>query len=171
MLHTFEIQRARVGQAHLLEDIGSCTRLARGQRCVGNDREAISADHCARPARGLVVNGTRHRFVIAAWRPADQERVVGRRRVFDVAPQAEGDGAGAGQHALGPVPRLAQELLRDLQLELELLVAAAQLLLQRADGQMRPDARQHLLGLERLVDEINRAELETAHLVVRGGQR
>ena len=102
--------------------------------------------------------------MIAARRAADEERLVVRCGLFDIAPKAGGGGAVARQHTLSPVARLAQQFLRHQQLELELLVAAAQLLLQRADGEVSPDARQHLLGLERLVHEIDGAELESAHL-------
>ena len=77
----------------------------------------------------------------------------------------------AEQHAVGPVARLAQQLLRHTELVLELVIAAAQLLLQIANRQVRPDAREHFLRLERLVDEIDGAELEPAHLLARLGQR
>ena len=95
------------------------------------------------------------------------QRLVGRRRVLNVVPQAHGGGAVAEQDAVGAVARLAQQLLRDGQLVLQLLVAPAKLLLELANRQVRPDPGEHFFRLERLVDEIDGAELEPAHLVAR----
>jgi hypothetical protein len=64
-----------------------------------------------------------------------------------------------------------EQLLRHGQLVLELGIAAAKLSLQVADGQVRPDAREDLLGLKRFVDEIDGPQLEASHLFARSGER
>ena len=75
-----------------------------------------------------MMDGAGDGLVVAARRPADEQRLVGRRRVLDVLPQAHGHGAVAEQDAVGAVSRLAQQLLRHGQFVLQLLVALAQLL-------------------------------------------
>jgi hypothetical protein len=74
------------------------------------------------------------------------------------------------ENPVGAVAGLAQQLLRDVQLVLEFLVSRPQLFLELSDRQVRPDPCNHFLCLERLVDEVNGAELETAHLVACVGQ-
>ncbi len=117
------------------------------------------------------MDGAGHRFVIAAGRAADEKRFVAGRRVGDVAAKPDGDGAVADEHAFGSIARFAQQLLSDEQLVLELDVAPAQLALKVANGQVRPDAGQHFLGLERFVHEIDSAQFQAAHLVACRSQR
>ena len=133
----------------------------------GRCRETLDADDGARRARRLMVDGAGDGLVVAAGRPADEQRVVGRRGFRHVLPKALGRGAVAEQDTVGAVSRLAKKLLRDGQLVLQLLVAPAKLLLEIANRQVRPDPGEHFLRLERLGHEIDAAELETAHLVAR----
>ena len=118
-----------------------------------------------------MVDGARDGFVLAAGGAADEQRRVGVRRLPDVLPEPDRRRTVAEQHAVGAIPRLPQQLLRDAQLVLQLLVAPLQLLLQLADREVRPDAGEHLVRLEGLVDEIHRAELEAPHLLARLRQR
>ena len=118
-----------------------------------------------------MMHGASDGFVVAAWRSADEQRVVGPRRFLNVLSKAHGHGAVAQKDAVGAVSRLAKELLRHGQLVLQLLVAPAKLLLEITNRQVRPDSGEHFLRLERLVDEIDRAKLETPHLLARLGQR
>src|SRR6185436_10854122 len=113
MLNAFQVQRAKVREAELLEEVCTGPRLTRRRRRVGNDCETVAADHRARPASRLVMDGARHRFVVAARWTADEERLVGRRRFLDVAAEACGGGTVAGEHPLAPVARLAQQFLRN----------------------------------------------------------
>jgi hypothetical protein len=54
---------------------------------------------------------------------------------------------------------------------LQFLVAPAELFLQVANRQVRPDSGEHFFALERLVDEVNRAELEPSHFLASLGER
>ena len=112
-----------------------------------------------------MMDGAGHGFVIAARRSVDQPGLVGGGGLADVVPQLHGGGAVAEQDAVGAVARLAQQFLRDGQLVLERRVALAKLLLQLANGEMRPHAGEDLFRLERLVDEIDGAEIQPMRLV------
>jgi len=112
-----------------------------------------------------MMHGASDRFMVAAWRAADEQYVIGLRRVLDVIAKACGHCAVTEKSSVGAVSRLAKKLLSHGQFVLELVVAAAKVLLKIADRQVRSDPCEHFLRLERLVDEIDRAELETPHLL------
>jgi hypothetical protein len=109
--------------------------------------------------------GTSDRFVVAARRPAYEQDIVGLRRLLNVIPKARGHCAVTKKNSVGAVSRLAKELLSHREFVLQLVVAPLKVFLQIADGKVRSDPGEHFLRLERLVDEIDRAELETPHLL------
>ena len=75
-------------------------------------------------------------------------------------------GAVAEQRAFYPAARVRQELLRHRQLARELRVPGLELPSQPLHGEVRVDARDHFVALKRLGDEVDRAHLEPAHLVL-----
>ena len=120
----FDDTTCRRCQPQLVADV---RRTAAGLASDGESRrrgETVDADDRPLAARRLVVNGARHGFVIAARRAADEQRFVGSRGASRTSSRSRvATALPPRQHAVGAVARLAQQLLRDGQLVLQLVVA------------------------------------------------
>ena len=137
---------------------------------TGGEERGVDVDERASAPRRLVVDRAGDRLVPGARRPR-QEQGLGRGRALrDRLAERAHRRARPEERALHAAPRVGQQLLRDLQLARELGVAALELGLKPLDGQVRVDPGHHLLGLERLRDEVHRPRLEPAHLLARLGQ-
>jgi hypothetical protein len=79
------------------------------------------------------MHGASDRFMVAPRRPADEQCVIGLRRLLHVVPNASDHGAVTEKNSVGAVSRLAKELLSHGQFVLELFVAAAKVRLQLTD--------------------------------------
>src|SRR5687767_14891933 len=148
------LQRARVA---LIEH--TCLLALPQQRTIHMDEGTAAS-------AGLVVDGPRHPLLPRPVGPGEQNR-VGRRGVArDLFAKRADTGTAAQQWAVHASTRLGQQLLRHLKVARELSVPRLQFPLEATDRQMRMNAGYDLFALERLGDEVDRAEFESADLVL-----
>ena len=177
LVDLLEVERAALGQLQRGRGPAApaASLLARPRqqplRLARSEQRAVDVDERLPAPRRLVVDRARDRLLPRARWPRQEQRLDGGGALRDRLAQGAHGRARAEERALDPPARVGQQLLRHLQLAGELGVAALELGLEPLDGEVRVDARHHLLRLEGLRDEVHRPRLEAAHLLPRLRQR
>ena len=173
----FEVQRASCGQLQQRERRARA-RFGRGSRRTQDagilprrEHRAIDVDEGLLAAPGRVVNRAGRRLVTRTLGARQQHEVRVGGTAGDRFAQRANRGTVTEQRPFHSTPRVREELLRHRQLARELRVPRLELSTQPLKREVRVDARDHFVALKRLGHEVDRAHLESAHLVLGFVQR
>ena len=173
----FEVQRASSGQLQQRERrararVGRCSRRTQDTGILPRrEHRAVDVDEGLLAAPGRVVNRAGRRLVTRALRACQQHEVRVGGAAGDRFAQRANRWAVTEQRPFRSTPRVREEFLRNRQLARELRVPRLELSTQPLKREVRVDARDHFVALKRLGHEVDRAHLESAHLVLRLVQR